>query len=127
MKNASDSQAVSKALSSCRSTSELVWNYTERFNNLSLAWIHGHSGLEGNEAADFLAKEGAAKDSIGPEPVLGISSSFAKLSLNTWTARKVSDFWHNLPGLVQSEPFINPAKNVTSQLFDSSRDNLHCQ
>ncbi|KAG5888015.1 hypothetical protein JTB14_007134 [Gonioctena quinquepunctata] len=85
--------------------------------NLSLVWIPGHSGLEGNGAVDSPAKEEVAKYFSGPEPAFGIFPSFAKQTLNTWTARKVPDSGRSSPGLVYSKALINPSKNLINQLL----------
>ncbi|KAG5875951.1 hypothetical protein JTB14_001447 [Gonioctena quinquepunctata] len=73
--------------------------------------------MEDNEAVDSLAKEGAAKGFIGPEPALDTFPSFAKQTLNTWTARRVSDFWCNLPGLDHSRAFITTLKKFTKYCY----------
>ncbi|KAJ8914690.1 hypothetical protein NQ315_017389 [Exocentrus adspersus] len=43
------------------------------------AWIPGHVGLKGNEVVDSLARRGATLEFIGPEPVLGLSYSTARI------------------------------------------------
>jgi ribonuclease HI len=41
-------------------------------NEVTLMWVPGHSGILGNEKSDELARQGAAKPLLGPEPALGI-------------------------------------------------------
>ena len=36
--------------------------------NITIKWIKAHVGHYGNELADQLAKDGASKNPIGPEP-----------------------------------------------------------
>jgi ribonuclease HI len=41
-------------------------------NKVKLIWVPGHSGVEGNEKADKLAKLGVEEPLLGPEPFCGI-------------------------------------------------------
>uniref|UniRef100_A0A8D8XN72 RNase H type-1 domain-containing protein n=1 Tax=Cacopsylla melanoneura TaxID=428564 RepID=A0A8D8XN72_9HEMI len=59
----SDSQAALKALSSFKHESKLTWECLEtlkllaRGNQVTLTWVPGHEGHDGNEKADELAKK----------------------------------------------------------------------
>lgn len=61
-----DSQTKMKALTSNQVNSKLVWKYLKRLNTLGshnkiwILWFPGHAGLEGNKAANELAKKGAS-------------------------------------------------------------------
>ena len=55
---------------------------------MTLVWVSGHSDLEGNEVADFLAREGVLLRFIGPEPILDISSG---------TVKQLPGFVHYIP------------------------------
>ena len=75
----SDSQGALKALNAIRITSMLVSETVDALqvlsvhNGVRLLWVPGHCNIVGNERADQLAKQAAAIDFIGPEPVLGLS------------------------------------------------------
>lgn len=73
-----DSQSALKALSAYEFTSALALNAYEALNELALTtkveiiWVPSHSGIEGNEKADELAKIGAMSKFTGPEPVMSL-------------------------------------------------------
>ena len=60
-----DSQAATKALIKCSVTSITVLNsirninYFGKQNYVSVAWISGHAGVNGNEETGYLAKSGS--------------------------------------------------------------------
>jgi hypothetical protein len=45
-------------------------------------------GIDGNEMADQLARQGSSRPFIGPEPALGISAKIAWEVIGGWTNRK---------------------------------------
>ncbi|XP_055844735.1 uncharacterized protein LOC129911088 [Episyrphus balteatus] len=71
----SDSQAALKALKSYEINSKLVLECIGKLNELgkiykvTLHWVPGHVGVQGNEEVDSLAKTGANSPLMGPEPI----------------------------------------------------------
>ena len=61
----SDSQSVLKSLTKKNITNQFILNCHTALNELGktnkieVIWIRGHAGYQGNETADFLAKEGS--------------------------------------------------------------------
>jgi ribonuclease HI len=80
----SDSKASLQALSSYTITSSLVlqcWlalQNLSQYNVVELFKVPGHSGVEGNEKADELARMGSDSQSCGPEPCLALPTMVAK-------------------------------------------------
>ena len=74
-----DSQAALKALKTGRTTSPLIQQCQKALNDIftrhavGLHWVPGHAGVQGNEIADELARDGSALNFVGPEPALGAS------------------------------------------------------
>ena len=51
--------------------------------SVTLTWIPGHPGIQGNEKADALTRQGAQRDFIGPEPCLPIERIWYRRKLLT--------------------------------------------
>ena len=108
----SDSQAAIKALSSTEVKSKTVWECLRSLRGLSrqrkvhITWIPGHNGHEGNERADGLAKQGAERPYMGPEPACGIPRSLIGLELRDWEKRMSLSYWNSLRGHRQSKELM---------------------
>jgi ribonuclease HI len=82
----SNSQAVLKALSGPKGTSELVaLSALAGLNEITLAWVPGHCGILGNKEAEKLAKQASSMPLPSPEPALGIPRCSAREAISTWT------------------------------------------
>jgi ribonuclease HI len=88
-----NSQAAIKALNDFPINSKLVWNCHHSLmrlaehNRVQLIWVPGHMGIDGNEKADQLARQGSSRPFIGPETALGISTKTAREVIGGWTNR----------------------------------------
>ena len=73
-----DSQAAIKSLIKCIVASITVLNCITNLNQLgkqnqvSIAWVLGHSGAHGNEVADYIAKLGSKSKMHGQESFITV-------------------------------------------------------
>ncbi|XP_055714180.1 uncharacterized protein LOC129808432 [Phlebotomus papatasi] len=80
----SDSKAALLSISGYNSRSSLVLECRKMIEmaslncEITLHWVPGHCGIEGNEEADRLTMVGAKTEFIGPEPAVGVSPQTRK-------------------------------------------------
>jgi hypothetical protein len=113
----SDSQAAIKALDSFQINSKLVWDCHQSLvklaehNRIQLVWVPGHMGIDGNEIADQLARQGSSHPLKGPEPAFGTSAKVAREVIRDWTSRKHKEHWQSIHGQRQAKGFLKKKKH----------------
>lgn len=127
----SDSQAALHALDTHVTRSILVKNCQDTLNQLSqhnsveLFWIPSHSGFQGNELADKLARKGSDSLLIGPEPALGVSNSSKRTSIQSRINILHTSNWESLLTCRQAKSvFKRPNKHDASFLINIGRRKL---
>jgi ribonuclease HI len=107
-----DSSSVLKSLVTEGTTSALVleaFEIMEEVGNgrtLKLEWIPAHTGYEGNERADVLAKRAAETCPCGPQPIVPLSPSVVKLTIREWSRNLHRLRWKDNKGCKQSKIFL---------------------
>jgi ribonuclease HI len=126
----SDSQAALKALAAFKFDSKLAWecrkslNQLANHNRVTLMWVPGHEGVEGNEIADQLAREGAQAPFYGPEPFCGTSKAHLYEELKRWEKSEKESYWRYTQGQRQAKNFISHSPKYTEKLMKLSRNDL---
>lgn len=127
----SDSEAVMKALMSPVTTSKLVreckdcLNRMGRRNRITLVWVPGHSGVDGNEKADELARTGSSASAYGPEPYIPIPQSLCAKALKDWVRTKHTERWMAYEGGVHTKCFLlGPAERWSRELLRMDRNRI---
>ncbi len=94
-----DSQAAVAALAASGTKSLLVADCMEKLtalseiNQVTIMWVPGHSGIQQNETADRLAKEGARTRPIGPKAFLPLSLNKFKSKIRNWIEKRRQTEW----------------------------------
>ncbi|XP_067207666.1 uncharacterized protein [Linepithema humile] len=94
-----DSQTAIKALGTPTITSRLVQecrgvlNELAREREVTVTWVPGHSGIQGNECADQLAKAGSEITMVGPGPALEIPFCLGRGRIKEWLRREHLRHW----------------------------------
>lgn len=127
----SDSQAALRSLrrfevlsASAKQTKQEL-NQLAALNKVELSWISGHSGVDGNEIADVLARAGSSSPMLGPEPAMGVSTRLVRTSIRKCFKRKHSRYWSDLISCRMSRMVVKePSAVLAKKLLGCSRKNL---
>jgi ribonuclease HI len=112
----SDSQEAIKALESFQINSKVVWDTPQSLvklaehNRIQLVWVSRHMGIDGNEIANQLARQGSSHPLTGPEHALGISAKVAREVIRDGTSRKHKEHWQSICGQKQAKGFLKKKK-----------------
>lgn len=126
----SDSQSSLKALGRFKFTSALTvdcYNSLQRLaahHSVTVCWVPGHAGIEGNEKADELARNGSGSPFIGPEPCVPIAPSTQHLTMKRWKANCFEKHWQSLSTARQARQSILINKNNARYYLSLTRSNL---
>ena len=89
---------------------------------MTLVWVPGHSGVDGNEIVDQLAKNSANTRVEGPEPHCGLSMSVVKSAVKNLTANELRIYWARAPKMKHSKNMLlQPENNRSKVLINMSR------
>ena len=118
----SDSQATILALKKSSTSSKSVADCITTLNKLAsqnivtIKWIPGHEGYEGNELADTLAKQGTTKPSE-LIPYQNLPKAYAELTIDRNIDREILTSWKSL--------FLSPhAKSLINVLLIATKHNI---
>ena len=96
----SDSLSALQAIQDYNTRDTIIYNIRERIRlqsyiniNITLEWVRGHVGIEGNEAADLAAKRAAESAELSPR--FFITKAVVKRKLNEHAAKQWQFQWQS--------------------------------
>lgn len=126
-----DSQAAIKALINPKTTSRLVKscklkiNHLALGNQLTITWVPGHEGIEGNEIADRLAKEATKEPLTNHTDPVGVNITTCKQEIRDWLNLEAEKRWRYSPGLSHTKTFLQrPSEAKSKEILGLDRDQV---
>jgi hypothetical protein len=116
--------ATIKVLNNFQINSKLLWDCHQsalklaQHNRVQLVWVPGHMRIDGNEIADYLARESSSYPLRGPEHALGISVKVARGAIGDWTNRNHEELLQSIREQRQAKGFLK--NHVVEELENCS-------
>ncbi|XP_020299230.1 uncharacterized protein LOC109863382, partial [Pseudomyrmex gracilis] len=121
-----DSKAAIGALAKTTTESLVVWdcmqalNRLGKQNNITLVWVPGHQGIQGNEVADSLAKLGTLEEPVCQK--VGVPIATEKNHIKDWLKREHRISWEILKSCRQAKALMTqPLPGKTKELLTMSK------
>lgn len=118
----SDSKAAIGALAKTTTESSVVWDCMQALNSLgernsiTLVWVPGHQGIQGNEMADSLAKLGTLEEPACQR--VGVPFAIGKNHIKDWLKREHRTAWVKLKSCRQAKVLMTqPLPGRTKELL----------
>jgi hypothetical protein len=87
--------------------------------------MSGHMGIDGNEMADQLARQGPSCPLTGPRGCLAISAQADREVIRGWTNRKNAEYWQSIRGQKQAKSSLKrPSAKRAGELLKLSTNQL---
>jgi len=105
-------QAAIKVLHNFQINSKLLWDCLHSLMKLAehtrvqLVWVPGHVRIDGNEIADYVARESSSHPLRRPEHALGISAKVARGVIGDWKNKKHEEYLQSIREQRQAKGFL---------------------
>lgn len=125
-----DNQSVIRCMQRTDATSRLAvecltkLNRCAQANELTLMWVKGHSGIEQNEIADSLAREGSANEFCGPEPRIAIGDNMVASLIKQWMDSEHRKRWEEAVDCRQAKATVKWSRSEAAKVIRHNRKTL---
>ena len=68
-------------------------NILGKDSDVTIAWTPGHTGIQGIEKADILAKSRSALNCSGPEPFVSVPYASCRAAIKEWGVKRWKTSW----------------------------------
>jgi hypothetical protein len=86
-----------------------------------LLWVPGCCGIQCNEDADALAREGWSSPFFSPKPAISVLPCVGRLEVKEWLKERHSEYWTAAPGMWQSIFIVRPSDKLSMKLMALDR------
>ena len=101
-------------------------NILSKDNDVTIAWTPGHTGIQGNEKADILAKSGSALNCLGPEPFISIPYASCRAAIKDWSVKRWKTSWIERKDCLRSKENVGWASpQLTQRLLRLKRPRIN--
>ena len=128
-KNLVDSQAAILAIQNNIVKSHTVLPCIKNLNilgkdyDVAIAWTPDHTGIQGNEKADILAKAGSAVNCLGPEPFISKLSASCRAAIKNWSVKRWRTSWIERKDCLRTKENVEwTSPQLTQRHFSGSKD-----
>ena len=91
---------------------------------MTLTWIPGHMGFDGNEKADELARKGTENTFCGPEPCVALTKDTINAALEGYKKWRHMSEWRSRIGLKHSKEFLGNCSINHNKIWRLKRNQL---
>ena len=101
-------------------------NILGKDNHVTIAWTPSHTGIQGNEKADILAKSGSALNCLGLEPFISIPYASCRAAIKDWSIKRWRTSWIERKDCLRTKEYVEWASSqLTQRLLSLKRPRLN--
>ena len=100
-------------------------NILGKDSDVTIAWTPSHTGIQGNEKADILAKSRSALNCLGPKPFISTPYASCRAAIKYWSVKKMENILDRMKELLRTKENVGWASpQLTQQISRLKRPRL---